>query len=242
MEKGNLLWAHRDNKESLSECISIYESVAKADPNNEDVWLKLSHAYNYMGFYILKDKNEKKKVFEKGKAAAEHAVKINPKSAGGNYWLAMNMGCIGDINGVVSSVYMLHKLIPLLVASRESDPNYYYGGQYRFVGMMINEAPTFLLRANGKDLPGELSRKNGYKKEDQITYFLDAVNAGPNFFANRFCLARGYLQLNRAEQAKKELEWIVNTPEDILPDSVCENRYWKHEAETLLNKINNQKT
>ncbi|MCD6570410.1 MAG: hypothetical protein J7L53_06880 [Deltaproteobacteria bacterium] len=237
IKEGDKLWAQRGDIDKLKGSIAFYENALRVDPKNEDALVKLCHAYCYMGSYVLIKKAEKKEMFEKGIKTGESAVEINPQSAGGNFWLAINMGRLGELKGAVSSAFMLPKVIKLLDIVEEVEPGYFHGGYYRFWGRVFYKTPGFILGILSKTLPEKHRKPGGYTKEDQIISYLDAIKIEPNFFMNHVYLAESYLQLKRLNLAREELEWVINTPVGILPEAMPENNYWKEEAKKLLEEI-----
>ncbi len=237
-EKGDILWNQRDDEEKLRACIAFYEEIAAKWPKNEDVFIKLSHACFFLGSYYSIDKMGKKTMFSKGIKAGERAIEINPRSVGGNFWLAVNTGKLGEVKGLVSSAFLVLKLLKFMEIVEQENVTYYYGGYYRFWGKIIYETPKFLMVALGKSIQNKYNKPGGYTKEDQIDILQKAIKIEPNFLMNRIFLASSYIQLKKPEMAKRELENVINTPAGILQKVAPENRYWQSEAKKMLKQIN----
>ncbi len=237
-EKGDILWAQRDDEGKLRACIAFYEEIAGKWPNNEDVFIKLSHACFFLGSYYSINDKETKEIFSKGIKAGERAVAINPQSVGGNFWLAVNTGKLGESKGLVSNAFLVIKLFKFMEVVEQENITYYYGGYYRFWGKIIYETPKFLMSSIGKIIPEKFDKPSGYTKKDQIDILHKAIKIEPNFLMNRISLALSYIQLKRPELAKKELEYVISARADILPEAAPENRYWQSEAKKMLKQIN----
>jgi tetratricopeptide (TPR) repeat protein len=236
MKMADALWAQRDDIDKLKACILQYQNIIRVEPNNNDACQKLSHAFFFLGSYSLTDRDEKRKAFKMGIAAGENAVNLDPDDVESNFWYAINKGSLGEMDGAIKSAFMLPGILKNLEVVEKSDASYCWGGCYRFWGRAFYRAPGFILGILSKTLPDRFKkRKSGdFGKEDQIAFFQDSLKHGPNLFETHVFLAESYIQLGKQDQAKKELEWVVATPAEIMPEAAPENRHWQNKARVLL--------
>ncbi len=239
--EGEVLWDQRNDKEKLNSCISYYKNYIKKDNSNEEACIRLSWAYYYMGSYFLEKKDDKKISFQKGMIVAEKAVEINPDSAGGNFWLAVNKGSRGQFQSRIRSSFMFPDIVKHMGIVKKQDENYNYGGYFRFWGRVLYDTPSFLISTLGKTVPDKFINSGNITKKDQVGFILKAIEYEPNYFMNYVFLAESYFQLNQRDLAIKSLKYVIDTPSDFLKEAKHENEIWKQHARKLYKKHYDEK-
>ena len=224
--QGNELWAQRDNMEKTKEAIALWENAAKDQPKNELLWIKIAEAYHWINENTPMDKKQEKvELCKKGMEAAKMAIKANPESVGGWFWLAVIQGRITEAVGILRGGFDFGLCLnaTLMVASK--DISFYYGGLYRYWGRIIWSVPAIGRKIASFSL---LDSVNNYKKSLEIE---------PDFFMTRLYLAETYIKIGDKEKAEKELNYIVNTPADVLPEYAPDNRLYQRQAKKLLERL-----
>lgn len=219
------LWAKRDNREMAEQAFKCYDQAAKASPKNEAAWVKLALAGYALGEVIpLKEKDARLAAVERGKQAADQAMKINPNSVGGNFWATVNNGRITEIKGLLSGAFDFGLCVKTMTEVTRQDYTYYYGGVYRYWGRFVYSIPS-------------LARKMGqFTIQDSIDLYNKSLEVEPNFFMTRLYMAESFLEDDRRAEAKAQLEWVVSHSPDLLPKAAPENRLYQKQARELLAK------
>ena len=218
-------WAKRDSREMAEQAFACYDQAARANLKNEEVQVQLALAGYYLGELIpVQEKEARLKVLERGKQAADLAMKLNPHSVGGNFWATVNNGRVTEIKGLLSGTFDFGLCIKTMTEVTRQDHAYYHGGVYRYWGRFVFEIPSL-----GR-------RMAKFTIQDSIDLYRRSLEVEPNFFMTRLYMAESFLEDDRREEAKKELDWIVSHSPDILPAAVPENKLYQRQARELLEK------
>ena len=224
--EGDKTWPHRDSQASLQKSIDAYEKAVAAGENNEAMYIRLAIAYYWKGNNLKAggSKDQRKTAYEKGMEYAQKAVELNPNSAGGNFWYATNLASFGREKGILKSVGMLPELKKRLELVTKVEKYYYYGGPQRLYSRIITKAP------------GMLRKQFGYTIEQAENELKNAIAKYPNFTMSHLFLADVYIDQGKKDLAKQELEKVLATPENSMPEFAAENRRDKKVAKALLAK------
>lgn len=219
------LWAQRERREKAEQALRCYAEAARANPGSEELWVKTALAGYYLGELVpVKEKEARLQAFELGKSAALEARRINPRSVGGNFWATVNNGRITEIKGILSGTFDFGLCIKAMTEVTRQDYRYYHGGVYRFWGRFVHEIPS---------LGRRMAR---FTLADSAELYLQSLEIEPNFFMTRLYLAESYLEDGKREEAKQQLEWVINHPPELLPEAAPENRLYQRQARELLQK------
>lgn len=221
MLKNNL-----DNK-TITQALALLEKAAELDPKNEEVWIEIAWRYWMLGDDMPQQSSEEKearlKLFEKGMAAAQKAMALNPRSVGGLYWYTVNMAAAGEMRGILASLSMAGTLFGNMSRVDRRDPYYLYGATRRFGSEVFVRVPAWLTEQFGF--------KPEYVEEDlQMN-----IEKWPNYFDNYVFLARVYLWEKERDKALKMLEFVLSHDAASMPEEKAENvrqqatarRMWK---------------
>ena len=135
--------------ENINKAIEQFSAVLLTPESEKDAALYLLKSYYYKAEFAVKDKNEKKKVFNEGKVLGEKYIEKYPDSQEFRYWYLVNLGSWAQVYGIltaaregVSDLMRTHseKIIEL-------DPKYRNGGGYFMLGAVHFKSPyiPFLL-------------------------------------------------------------------------------------------------
>ena len=147
------------------------------------------------------------------------ALSIAPKElVPGMYWWATNKlwylnnkPALERVNHRELLEIIMHRIISL-------EPDYLYGGPYRFFGIFYSRIP-------------------GVEITQSKNYFEKAINSYPNYFGNKVQMSEFYHQ--KAENRivfHNQLQSIVNIDPTINPEIIPENIFYQKRALYLLNQ------
>ena len=163
------------------------------------------------------DKDAKLRLYSRSKAIAESLQSVNERNPDGHMWWAVAQGRIGQTRGVMNSLFMVPSLKKAFSTVLELDPN--YATAYDAYGVLYYE------------LPGIVGGSLG--KAEQ--YFLEGLDIDPDYTVIRLDLAKVYIKQKRWQEARGQLEILVDTDFPTFPaDFVLDDR---PEAERLLAEI-----
>jgi tetratricopeptide (TPR) repeat protein len=217
MEKADQLYLQRAEKGKAAEAARIYEAILKADPGNSEAAWKRSRTLFWVGGHSPEEK--RLEIYSQAVEAAKQAIKSDPKSVDGHFWLGANYGFYGNAKGVMESLSLIDPIKEEMAAVMELDPVYAHGGPDRVLGRLYFKVPG--LFGGDNDLAMEHLEK--------------AIKAGPNYFLNHIYLAEVYLDEDKKDKARALLQKVVAGP----PTKGMEPEYvdWKATAQKMLDGI-----
>jgi TPR repeat protein len=149
-----------------------------------DASIYLLKSYYFKGKYVVQDKNDKKKLFNKGKKLGEKLIINFPKSPGAYYWYLVNLGSWAEEYGKIAAAKegtadLMREHAKKII---EIDNSYADGGGYFLLGAVHYKAPyiPFLLSwPNNKDAIKylDLANKTGEQTASQIVYLAQSLHS-----------------------------------------------------------------
>ena len=187
--------------ENIDKAIEQF-SAALLSPNSEkDAALYLLKSYYYKAEFAVQDKDEKKKIFNEGKALGEKYIEKYPNSAKFRYWYLVNLGSWAQVYGIltaaregVSDLMKTHskKIIEL-------DPEYQNGGGYFMLGAVHFKSPYIPFLLSWPD------------NDDAIKYLQLSVDTGNAEMNQKNYLAQALSKDGRDKKARALLTEVINT-------------------------------
>lgn len=172
--KADKAFLKRADRNSAFQALSLYKKIYNASPNDPEAAWRLSMACYFVGFNLLGDQNERKKIYAQGRDAGLAAVRISTGSAEAHFWTAVNMALYGQTVGVIKMLFTLNTVREHLRMSSEINPKYAYGGAYRILGKIDETLPPLL----------------GGNKDMARQYYEKAIENAPDEPTNYFFLAK----------------------------------------------------
>lgn len=235
-------WHKRSNRKDAAIATFFLEKGVSLEPENIEIALLLSRAYHFEGYYIESDPAIKDSLFLKGARLAIQIIERSPayneglKNASGDsmvqviegityvekeysnalYWWAANMGRYLNTKSVRLRLdyrelgeALMHRVLSL-------DPEFFYGGPYRFFATLYARLPGV-----------ELSRSE--------EYFQKAIEAYPDYLGN-YVLRAQFLHTKAGDRDnfRADLEYVINADPSRLPEVMPENLFEQKLAEELL--------
>lgn len=239
-EQADALWEERGNPQKARQMLELYIKAAQADPTNMELWTRLARAYFIVADYIEQDEKKRDELYLKGVEAGERALGLHPGfreiyERSKNEREAVNGVGIEGISALQwtqanLSKWAANKSLLVRLGNRpkleaynrrimELDESYFYGAPHRFFGGLQTRIP-------GGDM--ELSRQ----------HFEKAIEIEPNYFGTRTLFAEFYAtKVQDRETFIAQLQYVLNTPYDVLPEVAAENKYEQERAKRLLEKV-----
>jgi hypothetical protein len=246
LAEADAAWASRFDRIELEKAIFAWESAAKLRPAHWQVFIKLSQAMYlladvYLDPHVLTEADRAKyeETLDKGRLYGELAMAgyspewkarvqagakpedevslIGRDGVAALYWYAANFGKWADSRGFAARRAARDRLVKLMQRCLELDPAFLYGAPDRYLGALYA----------GSDL------------EKSQQYFQAALRRAPAYLGTHYLYAEAYAaRKHDRELFQKELELVLSSPEDALPDVVPEQRIEKQRARRLLDRIN----
>ena len=211
--------------ENINKAIEQFSSALLTPKSEKEAALYLLKSYYYKAEFAIQEKDEKKKVFNEGKALGEKYIEKYPESPEFRYWYLVNLGSWAQVYGIltaaregVSDLMRTHseKIIEL-------DPKYRNGGGYFMLGAVHYKSPY---------IPFLLS----WPDNDEAIKFLQlAVDTGMAEMNQKNYLAQAVSKDGQHEKAKNLLTEVINTEPD--PANLVEDLDDIEEARQLLKDL-----
>ena len=189
------------SNENIDKAIEQFSTALLSPESEKDAALYLLKSYYYKAEFAVQDKDEKKKIFNEGKALGEKYIEKYPNSAKFRYWYLVNLGSWAQVYGIltaaregVSDLMKTHseKIIEL-------DPEYQNGGGYFMLGAVHFKSPYIPFLLSWPD------------NDDAIKYLQLSVNTGNAEMNQKNFLAQALSKDGRDKKARALLEEVLNT-------------------------------
>ncbi|HBR86892.1 MAG TPA: hypothetical protein DEA65_03520, partial [Candidatus Marinimicrobia bacterium] len=148
----------------------------------------------------------------------EAVAVVEKKYINALYWWAANMGRYLSqkpvrmrLNNRELVEAVVHRILAL-------DPDFFYGGPYRFFGALYARLP-------------------GVKLSRSADYFEQAIKSHPNYLGT-YVLRAQFLHTKAGDQEKfiQDLEYVINADAALIPEVMAENLFEQKKAQFLLDE------
>jgi tetratricopeptide (TPR) repeat protein len=219
IEKCNELARNRTDLVKYREAITCYEQLYSSSPH-EDTAVRLGKCYYWLGSHSSEDVQTE--LFQKGIDWSKKAIELNPKSAGGHFWLGVNDGKYGESRGILKSLFLVGPIKEEMQQVIAIDPAYEHGGPYRVLGRMYFKLPGFA----------------GGGVDKSITNLKKSLEYAPNVSTTHVFLAESYIKQKDYQNAKNELNFVLKAA--VIPGLEPEFQADKAIAAKLLEELKNR--
>ena len=187
--------------ENIDKAIKQFSSALVSPESEKDAALYLLKSYYYKAEFAVQDKEEKKKIFNEGKALGEKYIEKYPESPEFRYWYLVNLGSWAQVYGIlaaaregVADLMRTHyeKIIEL-------DPEYRNGGGYFMLGAVHFKSPYIPFLLSWPD------------NDDAIKYLQLSVDTGNAEMNQKNYLAQALSKDGRDKKARALLTEVINT-------------------------------
>ena len=211
------LYADRERLASVVEAAMMWEARLAKDPRDYESAWKLSRACYWLGGHVAE--NERRKQFERGMDAAMKAIALQPNRPEGHFWLAADMGAMAEGFGLRQGIKYRAPIKKELETVLMIDPGFQQGSADRALGRWYFRVPRLF----------------GGSKDKSIEHLKKALTYAPQSTATHYFLAETYLDMDKKDDARRELQAVMSAPLD--PEWTPEDRDFKQKAADLLKKL-----
>jgi len=209
------LYRHRTNLTSATQAAALWEARLAGHPTDFDAAWKLARAQYWLGTQGLPAPG-RKAALEAGMAAGRRAVAINPARPEGHFWIAANMGALAESFGLRQGIRFRGSIRDALETVLQLDPGFQQGSADRALGRWYYKVPG-VFGGDKRKSEAHLRKALAYNAQSVIT---------------RLFLAETLIELNRKDEARRELEAAIAAPDD--PEWIPEDRLFREQARRLL--------
>lgn len=239
------LFAQRDDIAKLDEAVKLIEGIVAKEKDYEMMVL-LSRAY-YFQAEFEDDKEKKLAIYDKGTKAGENvlntvekfakakkkkkeeaeAVKaIGKENIDALYWTAANLARWAKFASFTQKLSVKARIRYLWDRVMELDPNYFYGGVYRFFGGYYALVPT-------------ITGENDPNRSKEM--FDKCLVIAPDYLETKVLYAEAYCTHPKVKDKamfEKFLNEVINADINLNKDLVPENKMAVEKAKKLLAQEN----
>ena len=219
-QSADQLYADRANLHSARRAAEMWTAELAANPKApesfEAAW-KLARACYWLGTHG--DEAARRGALERGMTAARTASALDPNKPEGPFWLAANMGALAESFGMRQGIKYRKPIRESLELVLKLDPAFQQGSADRALGRWYFKVPGLF---------GGSNEKSEAHLRKSLTY-------NPESTASRFFLAETLIEQGRKEEARAELQRVLDAPLD--PEWTPEDREFKAKAKELLSQL-----
>jgi len=211
------LYADREKLSSALDASSIWEARLAKNPRDfESAW-KLARNCYWLGGHV--PEGERRKQFERGMDAAMKAIELQPNRPEGHFWLAADMGAMAEGFGLRSGIKYRGPIKTELETVLMIDAGFQQGSADRALGRWYLRVPRLF----------------GGSKDKSVEHLKKSLTYAPESTATHFFLAETYLEMDKKDDAKRELQTVLTVP--LHPEWTPEDKEFKEKAAALLKKL-----
>jgi TPR repeat protein len=210
----------------IDSAISSFSTAKNIKPYELEASIYLLKCFYFKGKYVFDNQDEKKHIFNKGKALGESLISSYPKSPGAHYWYLVNLGSWSEEYGIIAAAKEGAADIMFKYSNKiiELDKNYADGGGYFLLGAAHFKAPY---------IPFILSWPNN---KEAIKYLKKATETGEETASQTVYLAQAFFKNKNKERAINLLNNLLK--KEKSPDRLIDDLEQHQKAKNLLVKWN----
>ncbi len=243
-KQGKAHWEKRSNPIDGLKALHFLSLAHKVNNQDQELAILYSRACYFNARYLVKDDQEKDRLFMQGSSAAKTALlssqsfqniyletpgdstekfmaaigSIEVQDVPALYWWMVNTGSVLITKPVVERLKHRVLIESTLFKLLSLDPTYYYGGPFRLLGIFYSRIP-------GVDL------------NQSKTYLEQAINSYPGYFSTRTYLSEYYYtKTGEPELFRQNLEEMLEMDPAMIPEVMPENLFEQEIARFLLSQ------
>ena len=216
-QNADALYADRANLASATAASALWSEAVKRDPRDfEAVW-KLARVSYWLGSHA--PEKDRRGYLESGMQAARAAIALEPQKPEGHFWLAANMGTLAESFGLRNGLRYRGPVKDELETVLKLDPAFMNGSADRVLGRWYFRVPRLFGGSN--------------KRAEE--HLLASLKYDENSTISRFFLAEVLIDEDRKEQARTELQRVIDAP--LSEQWAPEDKEYKDKATALLSRL-----
>ena len=214
------------NSVYIDSAISSFSTAKNIKSYELEASIYLLKCFYFKGKYVFDNQDEKKHIFNKGKALGESLIRSYPKSPGAYYWYLVNLGSWSEEYGIIAAAKEGAADIMFKYSNKiiELDKNYADGGGYFLLGAAHFKAPY---------IPFILSWPNN---KEAIKYLKKATETGEETASQTVYLAQAFFKNKDKDRAINLLNNLLK--KEKSPDRLIDDLEQHQKAKNLLVKWN----
>ena len=194
--------------------MAVWQNRLSRDAGDfESAW-KLARGRYWLGGHTAS--SEARQILEDGIAAAKTAAALRPDRPEGHFWMAANMGRLAESFGMRQGLKYRGAIKDALLTVLKLDPAFQQGSADRALGRWYHRVPGLF---------GGSNKKSEEHLRKSLTY-------APQSTASHFFLAETLFDLDRDDEARAELQRVLDAP--IEAEWAPEDREFKAKARARL--------
>jgi tetratricopeptide (TPR) repeat protein len=211
------LYADRANLASARRAADAWAAELQTHPGAFDAAWKLARANYWLGGHA--QEKQRRAFLETGIEAARKAVALKPDRPEGHFWIAANMGALAESFGIRAGLKYRKPIREELERVLAIDPAFMQGSADRALGRWYFKVPGLF---GGSDSKAEAHLRASLRYNGQSTI-------------SHFFLAEVLLEDDREDEARAELQKVVDAPLD--PEWTPEDQDYKARARAMLARL-----
>ncbi|MBI3048855.1 MAG: tetratricopeptide repeat protein [Acidobacteria bacterium] len=208
------LYANRTDLASAERAASLWEARLARDGSDFEAAWKLARACYWIGGHVARA--EQRRQYERGVEAGRRAAALEPKRPEGYFWMAANMGALAESFGLRQGLRYRGAIKDALETVLRIDPAFQDGSADRALGRWYLKVPGLF----------------GGSKDKSIEHLRRSLTYDPHSTASHYFLAETLLETNRRDEARVELQQVLDAP--VHPNWAPEDEEFKAKARALL--------
>ena len=208
------LFASREDIEKLKEARRLVNQIREPDDRNFEVEWRFAKYSLFLG-EKLTDDDQRQKVFEEGRDAGKMAFRMRADQPDGYFWYGANLAELARMSPVTVGYTSVDNIRDAMNTVINIQPGYQGASAYDILAQIELNTRLF-----------------GGKASKAAEYLEKALEIAKNNSNIRLHLAQAYLDIDKVELAKQQLQYILKMEPD--PDFTPEHKANVAEAKRLL--------
>jgi tetratricopeptide (TPR) repeat protein len=217
LTRADQLYNERADLAKAREGVGVLRQARALEPGNYEAAWRLSRMNYFLGEHTT-NTSERDKAFSDGEAAGKEAIKLNANKPEGHFWLGANLGGQAE-HSALTGLSAAPDIRREMEAVIKLDEGFMHGSAYMALARIDLETPPVL----------------GGDPKKAVELLEKGLKFGENNPLLRFYLAQAYLKTNRKDDARKQLETVLNMQPD--PNYVPEHNDAVNKARELMKKV-----
>jgi len=192
MAQADSLYTHREDLAQARQALALMRQARVEDYANYEIAWKLSRSDYYVGDHSTNDR-EREDSFREGIQAGQAAVKLQEGKPEGHFWLGANYGGSAK-NSTIASYSSVEDIRREMDAVLKLDEGFQAGSAYLGLGQLYLQAPRML----------------GGDRQKAVDYLEKGLPFGKDNALLRLRLAEAYHQVNRDQEALKQIDYLLS--------------------------------
>jgi len=217
--RAEVMVALAESPSQVEPALKLCREATQLAPGYDKAWWELAKSIWAQAMLMPSKTSEQKQAaasaLARAREACNRALKIDPVSAGGNYWLSNIILSDAGLKNPVRQVFILPEIFRLTDKVAELDPYFDYGAVFRTYATVLSVVPRWL------------SKSVGYEPEIILPYLDKSIALYPDCFVNYISRSEVYLKMGDAESKSKalqDLEYVLTHDPDALKGYEADNR------------------